>query len=565
MKKMKKIFAMLLAFTMVLGMTMTASAETVTKPLASDDTAVTVKNVEAKVSEGKNTVNVTAYQVIDAKYNDYGFLGYVDVADIDNTKSDLGLVAGTYMVESERLTSDQVTKIAKDIIENNVTLASVPLTTAATEGLATYTADLTAGYWIVLVSGTVDEVYNPMLVGVYYDVETETGSNGTVTTKPVDANTKWSLTTTNAYAKSTAPTFNKSIVDKDGNINKDGNDNGQNAAYGDKIYFKLDNMKIPSYSKEYTEVTLKIADTLSGGLTLNKDSITITVGDAPLAASNYTLVTDDQSFTITIHSDYVLKVDNTTNLLENADKNIVVTYSASVDENAPYNFDENSNTAKLIYSNDPTNKDNVKEVEDKTYVYTFGIDGRLNGEKSKITKELFKVDENGKVTVSEKEVTVTSPLEGATFTLTRTDAPANFTGKTVYTATSDKNGALKYTGLDAGTYTLVETAAPTGYSINAEPHTVVISAEYNEDGTLASYTVTIDGEATSTYTATYDSTTKEITTIDKTAIGAVGITNTKLINLPSTGGIGTTIFTIAGCGIMIAAAFFFFASRKKEN
>ena len=41
--------------------------------------------------------------------------------------------------------------------------------------------------------------------------------------------------------------------------------------------------------------------------------------------------------------------------------------------------------------------------------------------------------------------------------------------------------------------------------------------------------------------------------------------NTKLSALPHTGGIGTTIFTIAGCAIMVAAAFFFFASRKKAN
>ena len=43
------------------------------------------------------------------------------------------------------------------------------------------------------------------------------------------------------------------------------------------------------------------------------------------------------------------------------------------------------------------------------------------------------------------------------------------------------------------------------------------------------------------------------------------VMNIQLIALPSTGGIGTTIFTVAGCGIMIAAAFFFFAGRKKEN
>jgi len=46
---------------------------------------------------------------------------------------------------------------------------------------------------------------------------------------------------------------------------------------------------------------------------------------------------------------------------------------------------------------------------------------------------------------------------------------------------------------------------------------------------------------------------------------SIEITNTKLIALPSTGGIGTTIFTVAGCAIMIAAAGFFFATRKKEE
>ena len=43
------------------------------------------------------------------------------------------------------------------------------------------------------------------------------------------------------------------------------------------------------------------------------------------------------------------------------------------------------------------------------------------------------------------------------------------------------------------------------------------------------------------------------------------ILNTKITELPATGGIGTTIFTIVGCGIMIAAAGLFFASRRKEN
>ena len=91
------------------------------------------------------------------------------------------------------------------------------------------------------------------------------------------------------------------------------------------------------------------------------------------------------------------------------------------------------------------------------------------------------------------------------------------------------NGTVTVTGLDEGNYWFEETKAPEGYSIN-------------EDG--ANATLTVADEAVSIRTSLND---------------------TKLSSLPSTGGIGTTIFTIAGCAIMIAAAGFFFASRKKAN
>lgn len=85
----------------------------------------------------------------------------------------------------------------------------------------------------------------------------------------------------------------------------------------------------------------------------------------------------------------------------------------------------------------------------------------------------------------------------------------------------------------------------------------------SENGTLNSYTITIDNKATSTYTAKYEGGKTEvsnITVVDKTT----DINNTKLSELPSTGGIGTTIFTIGGCIIMIVAAGLFFASRRKS-
>ena len=92
-------------------------------------------------------------------------------------------------------------------------------------------------------------------------------------------------------------------------------------------------------------------------------------------------------------------------------------------------------------------------------------------------------------------------------------------------------GTLKVTGLDEGTYEFKETKAPTGYKVNSDNKAFTITAS----------------EAA------------------KVTVNAGEFVNTKLSALPSTGGIGTTIFTIAGCVIMIAAAGLFFASRKKTN
>lgn len=90
------------------------------------------------------------------------------------------------------------------------------------------------------------------------------------------------------------------------------------------------------------------------------------------------------------------------------------------------------------------------------------------------------------------------------------------------------DGTVVLKGLGAGTYHIEETVAPEGYSINDNIEDVSLSAPDSKDVTLT-------------------------------------VTDTRLAALPSTGGIGTTIFTIAGCAIMIAAAGIFFVSRRKTE
>lgn len=528
MSKVKRILAVMMAMVMVLAMSIpTFAATTPTTPTANDTAKGTVQNVE-------KAATVTAYQITKAQY-DGGFTGYVKT---DNKLAIADVLAPT---------SDEVTAIAKQIASGAVTLTSKTMTGAAVADDVKYTdftADLNAGYWLVIVSGTVDEVYNPMLVGVYYSAN---GSDNTMTSNKVNADSKWTLETSNAYAKSTTPSIKKEIVD--GEKTAKGND----VAIGDTVNFKI-TTAIPSYSKQYDTVTVAISDTMSAGLTLDKNSIKI--NGAGISADMIEKVeTTDHGFTLTVKSDYAKA---------NGGVELVVTYSATVNDKATVNFDPNTNKATLSYTTNPNGA--VKTTDSKTYTYTFSIGAALSAATQGYTEkvnQIIKVDEKGNVIskVEEKsqepDEKVVEVLKGATFTLTNTKT------REVYKAESGEDGGLTFNGLDAGTYTLVETEAPEGFTIDKTEHTVVIAATYNEDGTLNTYTITIDGKNTSTYTATYDKEGK-VTTIATTTT-VTEIKNTKLSALPSTGGIGTTIFTIGGCAIMIVAAGLFFATRRKTQ
>lgn len=581
MKKMKKLLALLLAMAMVLGLSATAladPADSSEKPKSTDHTTATVENVESGAT-------ITAYRIVEPKYNDYGFVEYTNAEGI--TKEMLN-----NPLEPQ---SNEVTAIAKQISNGklNGLLKNTDLKIegidenkfvagdANDEGLASFTAELTPGYWIVIVSGSnVQEIYNPMLVGVYYKVS---GSDNTLGSGSVDANTNWSLKSEPVYAKSAQPTLTKTITGSTGKTESDGNDHGNDVAAGHTVSFKIDTV-IPSYSNSYKEVRVEISDTLSEGLTLQTGTVKVSVDGTVVEESEGTfeLTAAAEGFTIVFDSNYALK--------ENG-KGVVVTYDAVLrvvydEKGVPknVNFDPSTNTAKLTYTNDPSNKNMVKEIDDETYTYTFGIDTNLGGEDSYTTGELFKVDENEtKIEKTDEKVTVNNPLPNATFVLAKaakTDNDGNPVAEpdghyatiadSKIEKVSNAEGRIVFDGLDAGAYILEETVAPEGYSLEGKQHTVVIRATYvktgENKGRLESYTITIDGQSTSTYTAEYekDNADRVIITADHTGEANALIKNTKLVNLPSTGGIGTTIFTIGGCAIMIIAAGLYFASRRKR-
>jgi LPXTG-motif cell wall-anchored protein len=205
------------------------------------------------------------------------------------------------------------------------------------------------------------------------------------------------------------------------------------------------------------------------------------------------------------------------------------------------------NTAQLTYTSEPGA---TKTASSSVNAYTFEIsDGFLK----KVTK-----DKNG------TQETIKA-LAGAEFTLyTDSDCTTqyyntNYTSAQAYTVISDQDGKLVISGLDAGTYYLKETKAPTGYSLNDTVYTIKVEAVTDTGTTeLTSWTISV-GDQSTTNTITADG------TVTKGAITTTEIMNTKLSALPATGGFGTAIFTAVGCLIMIAAAALFFTSRRKTT
>ena len=496
MKKMKKVFAMLLAFAMVMGMSLTTFAADV--PSTSDKKEVKVANIT------ETGVTVKAYTIVDDNYTANGFTHYswasgcefdankavFDENDkLNLTDAELAVLAG----KADKL-------VLADTLEKNADGVYV-------------SKQLNVGVYMILVTGAPDTVFNPMIVSVYYDV------NGALQAGTVDATSNWTLKTENAYAKSSKSTVDKNILVNDVKTK------GDDVAYNDTISFILDEMTIPSYSSQYGTVEYKVVDTMSAGLTY-ANNLVVKVGGAVVDTSKYTAKVEGQVLTVSLDSTFIK---------ENALKKVEIRYDAKLNEKAALDELGNTNTVKVQYTNNPTANAVLADTDEiTTYHYTFDF---------QIKKVAFDNQE--------------TLLNGAEFTLYKGDEEIR--------KASTANGVLSFAGLDAGSYTFKETKAPTGYKLDETVHTVDIATNYFADGTLKTYTITVDKDTDDELVIEQyvkDETSKQVT-VDNAV--PVTITNTKMSALPSTGGIGTAVFTIGGCAIMVVAAYFFLANRKKES
>ena len=508
-KYFKKISALLMAAIMVLSMcTAVFAAEgTASVPHDGDAAKVTINGLETGVT-------IKAYQIVDGEYgkNGNGFIGF--------KWTDLSEKTGDVFTKDENnndvlnLSQSDLTTIAGKI-DANTTCKEFQL-----DGNNKSVEELEVGTWLLLVSGET-KVYNPMVVSVYYATD-----DGTVTGGLLEAGKDWNLVGGVTYAKETDVTIDK-VADKD------------TAAHGEDVNFTITGV-IPSYSAEYTkDVTYKISDTLTN-LTL-KDTPVVKLEGTTVDAANYAYNTTDDGFEISFSSNYIKGLAN----LTDTQRTVTVTYTATVTASAT-TWNPAKNKARVDYTNNPNGSTTYKETETNTY--TFDIDGQI-----------LKVGEDGE-----------NPLSGATFTLYKNYDKTNKTvSDEIASYKTLTDGKIIFKGLAEGTYYLKETEAPASYTLNTNIYEIKITATY-KDATkdsgkkdLKSYTIKIkeldkDGKVLNEFKpGTYENG-SEISVLAK-------IQNTKVGTLPSTGGMGTYIFTIVGVVLMACAAGAFIISRKKSS
>ena len=544
MKTMKKLASLLLALVMALALTVPA--------LAADTYSITVKNTKDNISINGNTYS--AYKLFDVTYDGQKHFAYTVSSEFAgfsyDGKSGDDLIAAVSGMNADAL--DAFAKAALKYATDN-SIAPAGKATAAGE---TATIGLSEpGYYLVTGTATAEG-------------KTITAACILTTTDP----------TATVNVKADAPSVDKKIVEENGTEVK-----ANEASIGDSVNYKITS-KVPNM-KGYTKYFFVMQDTLSKGLTFNGD-MEITVGNKTLVENtDYTLtVTKNDNGTTSLEIVF-------TNFIQYKDKTdaaITVTYSATLNQDAELDPTVgNPNEVKLIYSNNPNvvgtgdeeNPDKpapgdatgeTPESVTKTYVTGIKIikmdkDGnKLTGAKFKISgtgmkvvlvnKEMYKVSENGTYymlkdgtyttddPVTDKDAngynadkydSIETKYEKVTV-VDKTTVPTEINA----TGYVDANGELTFEGLGAGTYTITEIVAPNGYNLLKDSITITITASATLDG--CTWTVKNGNE--------------ELTAGTDDHLFALTVVNNAGTELPSTGGIGTTIFYVLGSVLVIGAA-----------
>lgn len=473
MKTIKKILAMFVALMMAFTMNapvFAASTGKITlhtgKLNVSGVTFDIYKIMDATVS-GDN-VNYTINNQFTNFFNDTLLSG----VDGDTTDEK----AYNYLKDNVSKTEFQTN--LKEYIKNSTSITSTTLTgTNLSENKTLEASGLGYGYYAVIPTDA-SNTYSPMFTTLHSD-------------------------NVDVYLKGKTPDVVKTVNGKE----------WDSAQVGDTVNFKVTSM-VPNMTG-YTEYYFNFTDTMTSGLTFNKDSFTVTIDGTKVNSSEYTLTEDtsNNSFKVAFNNFY-------TNHKADADKEMIFTYTATINKDA-VTVDKTTNTANVEYGNDPDYLTKGTPDSATVVTHTLVINKVIKGTETGLAGAEFSIYRTEKQ--DEKLVKFVDEGNGTYRVATAND-------QTTTTVVSPESGKITIKGLDTDTYVIDETKAPDGYAKLKAPQTVQITTD-----TAVSVTKTVQVE------------------------------NSTESWLPETGGMGTVIFTVVGAaGLFTVLSSYLFDSKKKK-
>lgn len=343
---------------------------------------------------------------------------------------------------------------------------------------------------------------------------------------------------TEVAAKMDVPTSQKKVMDtNDSTGATTGWQDSADYDIGDKVPFQLTATVAKNIQDFKGPYALTFHDTQSAGLTFNPDSVVVKI-DGQTVTSGYTVVTQGIDDNCTFHVKFDdLRAYKEQSIHVHGGSVVTVEYTSTLNEHAQIGAAGNPNDMHITFSNNPNSTDPDEDGEtpnDRVIVFTY---------------QLQVLKYNG-TDAGPNEI----PMEGAEFTLYKKNPAGGYDlVKTITPEKAEDIGygvkfAYNFVGVDDGVYKLEETKAPAGFN-TADPIYFTISATHQEN---ADNPQLIEVKGTDPITNTTDHKLH------------VAVHNYRGNTLPSTGGMGTTVFYVLGSILAVGAAILL-VSKKRMN